>query len=452
MLSVVLSQQVTQLPLHSAPMPESAALAALAAVDSSWETRTNALEALAHKHHFTSEEIDVLTKALAKASRAPTDSVQCHGVPPSACVLNVGPCLSPAGFILASVEGSNANGHFVDAALEVLDSGSDPSALASALDILAVARHPRVEAEAQTLLERDFVCTDKGAWLLRSLPELSAETRAQLEATLQWRETESFGIAELLASRPEPWAQERALGLLHHRDARLRLAVLHSFGAQLQRNPQLAEVLVGMAQCDASARLRDEASEILKQLGIVVPPTSCPRPVWTVSRRVVSGPGGKVKLVAAPPDSESPGGCLGKINGDCIVAIDQGEWGGALVRRRRNGKTEEIVRDGFLNPVALLQNGTESLVLSALKHLSGSGGVGRLRTKPDGSLTYEPWLHFMGVPAAWAVSGGRVFIAFEPGELSACRDPLGETTLVFEADGGWSLAGGDGTECLWPKQ
>ena len=38
----------------------------------------------------------------------------------------------------------------------------------------------------------------------------------------------------------------------------------------------------------------------------------------------------------------------------------------------------------------------------------------------------------------------------KPGSLSACQSSVAETTLIFEADGTWSLARGDGTACLWP--
>jgi hypothetical protein len=67
-------------------------------------------------------------------------------------MLEVGPCLSPTGFILVAVARSNANRVFVPAALDVLDSGTDVSALPLARGILAAANHPRAEPEACSLL------------------------------------------------------------------------------------------------------------------------------------------------------------------------------------------------------------------------------------------------------------------------------------------------------------
>jgi hypothetical protein len=165
---------------------------------------------------------------------------------------------------------------------------------------------------------------------------------------------------------------------------------------------------------------------------------------------VVSGPSGEVKLAVASPVSPGSTGCLGNLRGACIVGIDEGEFGGALIRRRPDGVAEDIVRDGFLNPVALLSNGDEALVISSCAHMSGSGGVGRLRALSSGEFEYEPWLRFRGEPAAWAYLGGRMFVAFKPGTLSACPDSLAETTLVFEPDGTFSLARGEATSCLWP--
>ncbi len=468
LLALVFGQLWTQEPQHPPSVSEGQAVGVLASADSTWEARFQAIKALEH-HRFTKEEVAGLQSALASASTEPSGTCT-H--PPEPCVVEIGPCLSPAGFILTAVRESNVRDAFVKAALGVLDDPDDVFALPAARDILAGAGHPRGESEAVTLLSAGRYCVGAGTRMLRTLPKLSDEARRGLVDFFKIPQRNGHLVLAALAGRPEPWAQSMISKALRHRDTSARLGIVKAIGEEKEISRYVQRELLESGRCDAAADVRNAAAQGLRKRGVEVGAGSCPLPSWTVANGVLTGPSGSVKLTwssTVPSCPDSPGAAaelrrsgkapdrelkaLGAIGKDCILAANRGEFGGALWVRRPDGTSEEIVRDALIHPVALLvkqENPEEVLVISSLGHMSGSGGVGKLRVLAGGRYQYETWEHFWAQPVAWAYQDRRLFISFEEGYMSACEGSPADTTLVFEPDGTFALARSEATRCLWP--
>ncbi|HEY3446379.1 MAG TPA: hypothetical protein VGK67_08435 [Myxococcales bacterium] len=468
LLALLHGQLWTQEPQHPPNVSEGQAVSVLASPDSLWEARFQALKAL-DQHRFTKEEVAALHSALASASTKPSGPCT-H--PPEPCVAEIGPCLSPAGFILTAVRESHARDAFVKAALGALDDPDDAFALPAARDILAGAGHPRGESEALSLLTAGTYCVGAGTRMLRTLPKLSDQARRGLVDLFKSPQPHGHLVLAALAGRPEPWAQSMASKALRHRDTSARLGTIEAVGEEKEISGSVQRELLEIARCDGAAHVRNAAAKVLRKRGVEVGSGSCPLPTWTVANGALTGPSGSVKLtwsstVPSCPDSavastelrrsgKAPNRelkALGAVGKDCILAANWGEFGGALWLRRPDGTSEEIIRDGLIHPVAVLaeqESPDEVLVISSLGHMSGSGGVGKLRVLADGRYRYEPWFDFWGQPVAWAYQDRRLFISFEEGSMSACEDSRADTTLVFEPDGTFALARSEATRCLWP--
>ncbi|MBE2249212.1 MAG: hypothetical protein IAE78_06635 [Myxococcus sp.] len=461
---LVSAQRSVQMPARPAPRPSLAtAVRHLADPRTSWEQRLGAMQAVEDAGRpLTEAQLKTLQVALGAASQAPSGACPPDERERGSCGIEVGPCLSPAGFILAAVAESAASGEFVDAALRVLDEGKDPWARPIARRLLGRARHARAEREAQALLElRAYACVGEAARILAPLPRLSSATRALLEREATGASANSLAVAELVASRAEPWAEALVERLLRHADVDLRLGAVRGRAGRLASSPGVREALAEVARCDAAAHVRKEALDVHRAAGVEVKPAPCAAPEWTVADRVVRGKGLEVTLRSSSSVAAPSAACaqwagargffaLGTVGAACVVGIDRGEFGGGLLTFRA-GQAEVLARDDFLNPVALLRRGHEVLVMSALDHLGGSGGVGRVSRDDGATLSYERLMRLPGRPSAWATVGDRLFVSFDPESLAGpCASTGDEVTYVFEADGAFSLARGAATRCRWP--
>lgn len=402
------------------------------------------LWALQGTEAFSKKDLAALEKTASVASRKSTCEKQ-----PRDCQYEISECMSRFAFVLSVVEGrGQSTPRFLAWAEEALR-GDDPRALAPARRMLARAKHPGIEAEALKLLRRnDYSCIGEGARLLADVPQLSDEARVAV--TNAFHSEDALSIGALVATRDEPWAQALALDAIRSGDGHLRMGVIRAL--RKTASPELKSAVNFVASCDPSQRLQEEARQHLKSVGVAVTPVKCPTPVWKLENGVVTDGRARVKLSATSTVSACDGG-LGAFSGHCIGARHDGEFGGALGFVRRDGGLDVVAEGGFLHPAALVKQGSETLVISTLEHLGGSGGFGRLISEGDGGVRYEATMRFIGAPSSWAATNERLFIAFPSHAMtSPClSDDAKLAVMVYERDGGFSIADSESSNCLWKK-
>lgn len=457
---LVLSQRTTLL-TDSPRVPLSKAVTVLASPKAKWDQRSSAMQAL-DRHVFTAEEVTTLHKAVLTLPRVVGG--RCEKERKPRCDVSIDDCLSPAGYVLAAVEGSAAAALFVDAAVLILDEGRDLRAIPLARRVVANAKHPRAEAEGRRLIvSTDYSCVGEGARMLAEVPTLSPESKAAIELALAQGAIDGHALGALIAQRPEPWAVALLPKLFVHASASLRMGAVSGSSARFPSSDEARAAFALLARCDPVLVLRDEAKAIFAAARVPVPKGACAPATWVAEGRVVKGSGRSITLSDASTVPAASDACrakvgkedgvtaLGTVGDSCIVGANFGEFGGALFRLR-NGQFENLSgRDGFLNAVALLTRGHDVLVVSAVNHMMGSGALGRITRDDGATFVYERLLHFSALPTAWAVEGDRLFMNFEANELSSpCRKPKDEVTYVFEADGSFSVAKSPATACLWP--
>lgn len=282
------------------------------------------------------------------------------------------------------------------------------------------------------------------------VPQWSTQARPALEAALHG--PNGLDLASLLASREEAWAEALTVQCLNDADASLRMGAVR--GLRRGPPPPVRRALVHLASCDPSAVIKAEARQFLKSLNLEWPIEACAVPAWRSEPGVVMSATERVQLLEGsnlPPCEGNPQGALGLLDQRCLVASNFGEWGGVL-GLAWDGGAALITRDSLLQAVAVLREDDSVRVMSSLGHMSGSGGVGHLSPQGDGGLEYAWDLRFLAQPTAWAVSRGRLFVEFGAEEMVApckAKSARERVVMVYERDGGWSLASGASTRCLW---
>lgn len=392
---------------------------------------------------FSKKDLAALEKIATTASRKSSCEREA-----SACRYEISECMSRFAFILSVVEGRDqSTPKFLAWAEEALG-GDDVRAHPPARRMLAKAKHPSTEAAALKLINKhEYSCVAEGARLLAYVSVLSDEARVAV--TNAFRSEDTLSIGQLAATRDEPWAQALALEAMRSSDLHLRMGVIRAL--RKNASTELKAAVNFAASCDPAQRLQEEAREHLKEVGAKVTPVKCPAPAWKLEKDVVTDGRSRVTLSATSTVTACDGG-LGVFAGRCVAARNYGEFGGALGFVTRDGGFDEFAKGGFLHPAALVKQGSETLVISTLNHLGGSGGVGRL-VERDGGVRYEATMRFSGQPSAWAATDARLFIAFpSDGMTSPCvYDPAKNTVMFYERDGGSSIADSDASNCLWNR-
>lgn len=410
------------------------------------------LWALEHGAKFSKKDLAALEALASTASRAPGSGAACLHWKPRECSRGISACMGPFAYIFAAVERrGQSTPQFLAWAEEIVREGKDELALPPARRMLTSAKHPSTEASALRLLRiGGYSCIEEATRMLAQVPTLSDGARGLLGAAMSGSAA-SRSVAGLLASRDEPWAQSLALEAMGSADAGLRMGIIR--GLRKSAAPELKAAVNFAASCDVVQQLQQEARHHLKAVGAKVTPVKCPAPTWKVENDEVTDGQTRVKLHSGSTVDACDGG-LGLYAGHCIGALDFGEFGGALGMVTADGGLQRFAEDDFLNPRALVQQGPDTLVVSTLAHLSGSGGVGVLRPAEDGGVLYQATLHFMGEPTAWAATGERLFVAFPAGELTApCGyAPKKSVVMIYERDGGASIAESPTSACLWRRQ
>ncbi|MBM4783944.1 MAG: hypothetical protein GQE15_40250 [Archangiaceae bacterium] len=459
LLTVLVLSQRTTLLSDGPRVPLAKAVTVLASPKPKWDQRSSALEAL-EGHVFSEAEVATLKKAVLSLPRV--TGGRCAKERAPGCGVSIDDCLSPAGYVLATVEGSAAAAQFVDAAVLMLDDGKDPGAIPLARRVLANAKHPRAEVEARKLIVSTD-CVGEGARMLASVPTLSLESKAAVELALAQGAIDGHALGGLIAQRQEDWAVALLPKVFSHPTTDLRRGAVRGCATKFPSSERARAAFAQVARCDPAWPLRDEAKAIFKAAKVPLPELVCPAPKYFANGRVVKGPTGTVTLTesstVAPPSEaclkavgkEASVKALGTVGDTCILGANFGEFGGALFRWRETGPENLSGRDGFLNPIALVARGREVLVVSGVHHMMGSGALGRISRDDGATFVYERLMRFEAVPVAWAVDGERLVMSFEATEFSSpCRNAKAEATFIYEADGSFSVAQSPATACLWP--
>lgn len=461
LLTVLVLSQRTTLLSDGPRVPLAKAVTVLASPKPKWDQRSAAMQAL-EGHVFSETEVATLQKAVLSLPRAAGG--RCAKEREPRCGVSIDDCLSPAGYVLASVEGSAAAAKFVDAAVLMLDEGKDVAAIPLARRVLANAKHPRAEVEARKLIvSTDYDCVGEGARMLASVPTLSLESKAAIELALAQGAVDGLSLGALVAEREEAWAVALLPKLLAHADVGLRLGAVRGSAAKFPSSERGRAAFAMVARCDPALRLRDEAKDGFKAAKVPLPTLTCPAPKWVAVGKVVKGPAGGVTLSSASTVKPPSEACVAKVGKEqflhvlgtvadaCVIGVNLGEFGGELFLWRGRELERFSGPDGFLNPIALVSRGREVLVVSGVHHMMGSGALGRITRDEGATFSYERLLRFDAVPTAWAVDGERLFMSFETNEFSSpCPNAKGEVTYIYEADGSFSVAQSPATACLWP--
>lgn len=445
LLALIISQFGESLP--PSREAEERALAVLLSQRSTWNQRSNAVDELERrKHRFSAQEVQRLKQALVAAPRGAPKTCR-----PNDCSREISDCLGQRGFIFAAVERTPSAHEFVELAYQTISQADDLPAIQFARGVLARVGDPRAEALGVALLKRhDWSCVGVAAGLLENLPEWDPRTATLVRESFAARDSNRYLLADLIAARSEPWAKELASTFLTSAESDLRRSGVYALSRRGRSANEVAQ-LAFIASCDVSQTLRRYAAMLIKESD--TPTISCPTPAWSYARRTVTNGARKIPL-ASGTSLSAAGACdgLGVFAEACVVAENRGEWGGSLFLVRGSTRTL-IVEDPFLQAAALLKWGDDTVVISSLAHMQGSGGIGRLVTVGDGGLRYE-WLNqFHQLPVAWGVHGDTLVVAFRGDPMSGpCRDlpAEAEVAMVYQSDGGFAVARSAATTCLWP--
>ncbi len=452
-LLAVLAQQTTQLSSHSRTFTRRQALDVLGSPRVSWEQRSAALDALGNDA-LTPAQIEKLETAAAPLSRTPPPRCK-----PSGCGVTIDECLSPAGYVLAAVEGRREAAAFRELATTVLDEKQDTRAMALARRIVAAAKLARAEEEARRLLAtNDSSCVGEGALMLQSFETLSAESRAVIERAAQ-DPANGHMLGGLLATRDEEWARALVVRFLARADGSLRLGVIRGLTVKFPSDEPRRRALATVAWCDA-ARMQREAKAAFVRAKVELPKQSCAPMRWTVKGTSLLGPDRRTATLTTASNVPAPNAAclevakkkdlraLGMVDEQCVLGADHGEFGGELFGLDASGQLRSLSgHQSGINPVAVLRRGPEIIVLHSLAHMMGSGGLGRLE-KTEVGLRHQPFLAFTGLPTEWAVDGDQLFVRFRRDEFSAPCEADEGATWVIEPDRTFSFAAGPATACL----
>jgi hypothetical protein len=472
LVTLVVAQRTVVMPNGPAPkVAASSAVAVLLDPSSSWERRSAAVQALEHVARPLSEATQAqLVEAFERAS---AKLPPCRAGAGSPCQVEFGPCTSHRSFLLAALAAST--GVPAPAAQTLaLARIEEPQAPAMerqlAFELLARAAHPAAERVARGLLNHpEYACQTSALGTLAGFPSLTDETGDVLALALRSGSIAELDLGALLAGRTEPWAPRLLKAALRHPSGGIRRGVVRGAALRPSGSAELKRGVLQLATCDPLLDVREEAKAVLRSWRVSTPAIACQSSGWKQQGRVVTGRDGGVSLdeSRAPPG----GACLelskvadagsartrrgtvvilGDVGGSCVLGLDHGEFGGALLRVVADGGAEVITERSIdLNPEALIRRGDERLVISGLEHMHGSGAVGRLDTRDGGSLSYAPLASLDGVPRAWAATTTHLFLAFDAASgMRVCPGQTGEVIFIYGADGSFAVADGPASRCL----